>query len=198
MLDRSTSSLRGLDDHSSGASLEESLTDVAEVDATLGGKLQAARHGVLVGVLDDGEAVLLGATRDLLADPDADVRDETAFLLQREELQDLGLTVDAGLRKWRQPDGLVNDSLVKEVDRLEFVNIDIDTLGLAFLVESNLVVLCQEVLLEEHVGQVVLALRKHKSLKQFGEAFIVDEVGTDAKLDELAFSIGRDSVDDGL
>jgi len=47
-----------------------------------------------MGVLDDCEAVFLGATWNFATNSDAHIHDESAFLQLGEELKDLGLTVE--------------------------------------------------------------------------------------------------------
>lgn len=93
-----------------------------------------------MGIFNDGEAVLFGAARNLTANPNSYIHDEPTLLLLREELKNLGLTVELSLRQWRQPDRLIKKVFVKELDGLKLVNVDLDPLRFDFLMECNFVV----------------------------------------------------------
>jgi hypothetical protein len=54
-----------------------------------------------MGILDDCEAVFLGAAWDFAANSNAHIHDESAFLLLGEELKDLGLAVELRLGQGR-------------------------------------------------------------------------------------------------
>lgn len=151
-----------------------------------------------MGIFNDGEAVLFGAARNLTANPNSYIHDEPTLLLLREELKNLGLTVELSLRQWRQPDRLIKKVFVKELDGLKLVNVDLDPLRFDFLMECNFVVFRQEVLLDKDVGQLVLALGQNKPLEKLIESLIVDEVSADAKLGKLAFCVGCDAVNHSL
>jgi len=64
-------------------------------------------------------------------------------------------------------------------------------------VQCDLVVFRQEVLLEEHMSQMVLASCQDKSVKQICEALVVDKVCTDAQLLELTLWVSDNTIDDG-
>ena len=149
-----------------------------------------------MGILDDRETVVFRATWDFAANSDAHIHDKSAFLLLGEELKDLTLAVDLRFRQRRQPDRPVKECFVEQLDRLEFIDVDFDTFCQDLSMQSNLVVLGQEVLLHEDVGQLMFALCEDKLFEQFTKTFVVDEVGTNSELGKFAFWIRGDSVDD--
>lgn len=150
--------------------------------------------------LNNSVDVSLGAAGHLSAGAETDVRDETTLVLLLEELDDSVLVVQDAFGQWGNPDGAVDVLLLQQVGVLEIVNEDLDSLSLDLLEEGKLVVLGEEVVAHEDVGELMLVggTGKHQLLEEVAEAVVVDEVGADAEVDEFAFGVCDDAINNGV
>jgi len=65
-------------------------------------------------------------------------------------------------------------------------------------VQRNLVILREEVLLYENVGEVVFTVGEDQPVEEVCETFVVNEVGADAEGVKVARFVGKHAVDDCL